>query len=221
MYLNLINLLLAIVPAVLLILYFLKKDSQKKEPKKLIWKTFVIGFFSVIPAIFIESFIEPLTSLSGSLQQLFLKAFIVAALVEEGIKFLVVRLYIVKKYDFDEITDGIVYTITASLGFACFENILYSSGGISTILLRAVTAVPLHAIASGIMGYYIGKAKISGKNYLHGLFWAILIHGLYDFLLFTNTALALLTIPLLIFSGLTLKKLLLKALELDRLSGRS
>ncbi len=218
----LLNILLAVIPALLLVFYFYRRDNQKKEPVGLVWKVFVIGFFSVFPAVIIEMFLTPLTFFSGTLQSLFAKAFIVAALVEEGIKLAVVKLYVYNKSDFDEITDGITYTITASMGFACFENILYSTGGTSTVLLRAVTAVPLHAIASGIMGYYISYAKFSGTNtIIKGLLAAVLIHGLYDFLLFTNTALGFLVIPLLVIGWIMLQRRLKKALALDRMSGRS
>lgn len=218
----LINILLAIIPALGLILYFYRRDSQKKEPVNLIWKVFVIGFFSVFPTILIEIFLDGFAVFGGTIQNLFARAFIVAALVEEGIKLAVVRLYIYNRREFDEISDGVIYTITASMGFACFENILYSTGGMSTVLLRAVTAVPLHAIASGIMGYYIGYSKFGDENtIIKGFLIAILIHGLYDFLLFSGTALGFLVIPLLITGWFILRRLLKKALVLDRMAGRS
>ncbi|MDC7228186.1 MAG: PrsW family glutamic-type intramembrane protease [Spirochaetales bacterium] len=218
----LLNILLAILPALALILYFYRRDSQKKEPVVLIWKIFVIGFFSVFPAVLIELVLDEFAGSSNSLQNIFVRAFVVAALVEEGIKLAVVRFFVFNRNDFDEITDGIIYTITASMGFACFENILYSTGGLSTVLLRAFTAVPLHAIASGIMGYYIGYSKFSDTNAIaKGLLIAVVIHGLYDFVLFTGTALGFLVIPLLIICWFILRKLMKKALLLDRMTGRS
>jgi RsiW-degrading membrane proteinase PrsW (M82 family) len=82
--------------------------------------------------------------------------------------------------------------------------------------------VPLHALATGIMGYYIGISKFNKTGgMIKGLAFAVLIHGLYDFFLFTNTPLGFLVIPLLIISWLVLKRLLDKALYLDRASGRS
>lgn len=218
----LLNIILAIIPAIFLVLYFHRRDSQKKEPAALIWKIFVIGFFSVFPALVIEIILDEFASFGNSLQSLVARAFIVAAFVEEGIKLTVVRLFVYKRSEFNEISDGIVYTITASMGFACFENILYSTGGMSAILLRAFTAVPLHAIASGIMGYYIGYSKFSDtKTISKGFLIAILIHGLYNFLLFTGTALGFLVIPLLIFGWFKLRKLMNEALFLDRAAGRS
>ena len=222
MLLMLLNILLAVVPALLFVLYFYRRDSQKREPVLLIWKIFILGFFSVIPAVVIELFLEPFTQLPYFYQSIFAKAFIVAALVEEGIKLVVVMLFVYNRSEFDEITDGIVYTITASLGFACFENILYSTGGLSTVLLRAFSAVPLHALASGVMGYYIGMTKFRHRTVIiKGLLVAVIIHGLYDFLLFTNTALAFLVIPLLLVCWFILNRRIKEALKLDRMSGRS
>ena len=221
MIFSLLNILLAVVPSLVLVIYFYRQD-RKSEPVMLVWKVFVLGFFSVIPAAALELFLEPFASLSGYYQNLLARAFIVAAVVEEGIKLLVVMLYVYKKKDFDEVTDGIVYTITASLGFACFENILYSSGGLSTVLLRAFSAVPLHAIASGIMGFYIGKSKFGDRNAIStGFAAAVFIHGLYDFLLFRGGAPAFLVIPLLIICWFILKRKIREALRLDREYGNS
>ncbi len=218
----LLNLMFAVIPALILVIYFYRRDSQQREPIGLIWKVFVLGFFSVFPAVIIELILESFTLIPGRITGIFFRAFIVAALVEEGIKFCLVRLYVYNKLEFDEITDGIIYTITASMGFACFENILYSSGGLTTVLLRACTAVPLHAVASGIMGYYIGYAKFSGTNvFFKGILAALIIHGLYDFFLFTNSFMAFLIIPLLIAGWKFLKNRFDDALTLDRMSGRS
>lgn len=219
----LINTFLALVPGVLLILFFYRRDRQKKEPGRLVWSTFLVGFFSVIPAVLLEFFLDPLTGLYSGWLRLFFRAFVVAALVEEGIKLAVVRLYVFPKDAFDEVNDGIVYTIAASMGFACFENIMYSFGPSLMILLRGFTAVPLHAFASGVMGYHIGKSKFEpGRNaLLKGLVLAVVIHGLYDFFLFTETWLAFLVFPLLLVSGAYLLRLNRRALAEDRAAGRS
>ncbi len=142
-----------------------------------------------------------------------------------------------KKKDFDEVMDGIVYTVVASLGFACFENVMYvMSGGVGVALTRAFTAVPLHAFCSGIMGYYIGMAKFDQANqkkyFRKGLFIAILTHGLYDFLLLGSpefaklwgeTAAGLIALgvfPILIFSFIYIKKLMNKTKESNLSAGR-
>jgi len=221
MNLLLLNAFLAIIPVILITAYFIRRDNQKPEPKKQVWKIFVLGFISVIPAIIVGIALNAFT-FSQPLFRNLMDAFVTAAFVEEGVKLMVVLFFIYNKPDFDEVTDGIVYTITASLGFACFENLMYSFGSTSTIILRGFTSVPLHAIASGIMGYHIGKARFYPGSWIaKGFFWAILIHGLYDFVLFTGGPIAFTTIPLLIISGFWLLKLTKKALAEDRTAGRS
>lgn len=217
-----LNISLAVIPALLLLIFFYNKDKQKKEPVSMVMKVFIFGFISVLPAILIEIFISGIIPANNHLINSIIRAFIIAALVEEGIKFKTVMIVAYPNKHFDETTDGIVYTITASLGFAVFENIFYSFGPVSTIILRGLTAVPLHAIASGIMGYYIGKSKFGDTNLKYkGLIIAVLIHGFYDFFLFYGSWLPVLIIPLLLYSGGVLLKLYKSALQNDRTFGRS
>ena len=218
---TLASVLLAAVPSLVLVLYFLKRDKLKSEPRRLVIKTFVFGFIAVLPAAVIEMIIEPyFQGLPGNWHH-FAHAFAVAALVEETVKLYVVWRFVFKNPEFDEMTDGIIYLICASMGFAFFENIFYGFGEPRVILLRAFTAVPLHAVASGIMGYYLALSKFGNRQTIgRGLLIAIIIHGLYDFFLFTGTWLAVFVIPLLIVSIIWLLRLFKKAQESDREMGR-
>jgi RsiW-degrading membrane proteinase PrsW (M82 family) len=222
MALLLVNVALAAVPSVILVIYFYRRDSQKREPVSLIWKTFLVGFLSVIPTALAEQVTETVLVPFGGQYVTLVRSFIVAGLLEELSKFLVVFLFIYHRSEFDEVTDGIVYTITAGLGFAFFENILYSAGPTSVILLRGVTAVPLHAVTAGIMGYFIGRSRFLPRPiFVRGIAFAALIHGLYDLLLFTGTWAAFLVVPLILVSFRILQRLWQKALELDKEAGRS
>jgi protease PrsW len=204
---------LAVIPAVLLLRYFYKQDNLKKEPKKLIVNTFLLGIIVTVPVIIIEFILMQFNNLfaAKSISFFAFKAFVVAAFTEELLKLIIVYFYAFRKKAFDEVMDGIVYTVTASLGFACLENILYvMGGGMYTAVVRAFTAIPLHALAAGIMGYYVGEAKFAvGKNLkmlflVRGLVYAISIHGLYDFMLFlvpiAGNWTGFLTLPLLYIS---------------------
>jgi len=87
---------------------------------------------------------------------------------------------------FNEPMDGIVYSMMVGMGFAVIENIIYAYNyGIETILVRAFTAVPAHAIFAVFMGYFVGLAKFHPTNkwklIIFGFTLAIFIHGLYDF----------------------------------------
>lgn len=210
---------LAIIPALFLIRYYYKQDSLKKEPKGLIVKVFFLGILSTIPVILIEILLGEFNKMieAQSIQFFAFKAFIVAAFSEELLKFFAVWIYPYRKAAFDEVMDGIVYAVTASLGFACLENIIYViNGGVATAVIRAFTAIPLHALAAGVMGYYIGEAKFAADKkikmqfFAKGLLIAIIIHGLYDFVLFISPVkgfwVSLLIIPILYLSYRMLKK---------------
>ena len=83
-----------------------------------------------------------------------------------------------------------------SLGFASFENFLYIvQNGFGTALYRAVLAVPAHAFFGITMGSYIGLSKYnhynhngksSKKYYFLSLVIPILLHGIYDFCVYSD-----------------------------------
>jgi RsiW-degrading membrane proteinase PrsW (M82 family) len=92
--------------------------------------------------------------------------------------------------NFNEPFDGIVYSLTVSLGFAGLENILYVlDGGVETAVLRMFTAVPAHASFGVLMGYFLGKAKFEHKKghyAIYALAVATLFHGAYDYFWFIS-----------------------------------
>jgi protease PrsW len=215
----LISLLLAALPALVILLYFRRLDKARPEPVGLIGRSVLYGFLAVLPAAAIEvgiGFIAPERRTLGS--QLFY-AFAVAGLVEESVKLYFVRRYIFKKKEFDERADGIVYAICVSMGFAFVENFLYGYRDAGVLFARAFTAVPGHALFSGVMGYYVGLSKLeSGRRgaWKAGLAWAIALHGLYDFFLFAGLGLAVL--PLLVVGWIFLVRLFKKAAKADAAS---
>ena len=184
-------LLSAIAPVFIIIFYIYLKDKYEKEPKRLILYTFLLGaIVSVIITTILYLIFDLFLPLPDdfSVQQQFIKAFFVVALIEEFSKYVIIRYYAQPKAAFNEPFDGIVYAVMVSLGFALTENIMYVfQGGLEVALLRAFTAVPAHATFGILMGYFMGKAKFNGKRIgdnLIGLLLAILFHGAYDFFLF-------------------------------------
>ena len=119
------------------------------------------------------------------------KAFVVAGFSEELFKYIALYLLIWKSKEFNEKFDGIVYAVFVSLGFAAVENVMYVMGnGLSTGIMRAITAVPAHAIFGITMGFYFGLAKFYKKERKRlrtkALIYPIVLHGIYDFILFTG-----------------------------------
>jgi len=180
-------LILAVLPPLLIAYYVYQKDKYDKEPKSLIIKSFLFGCLGIIPAIFLELFAK------GMFTNLFLYVFFGIALVEEGVKYFFLKKYLFNKPDFNEPMDGIVYAVMISLGFATVENIAYVLNNegqeMNVALIRMFTAIPLHAVCGVILGYFVGLAKFSdnSKPLLYkGLFIATLVHGLYNYFIFSG-----------------------------------
>jgi RsiW-degrading membrane proteinase PrsW (M82 family) len=143
-----------------------------------------------------------------------------AALVEEIVKYLALRIGSWRCNAFNYRFDGVVYGVSAAVGFAVLENILYvAQYGLQTAIVRAFTAVPLHAFCGLFMGVfysYAKKASITGKSSLPytllALIVPMLIHGTYDTLAFLGTqsstyALLVFVVILYIVAIITIKKL--------------
>jgi len=189
-----ILILLAVLPGIAVLVYVNRLDRIEKEPKSLILKLLLFGALSTIPAALMEMVGE--TVLSGVLEESLpynvLLYFVVVGGSEEFCKRFFLKKYTWNHPAFDFLFDAIVYSVAVSLGFAILENVKYVLyTGITTALLRAVTAVPAHAIFGIFMGYYYGMAKFmqvrgnfSGyrKNMASSLLVPVLLHGLYDFL---------------------------------------
>jgi len=188
----------AILPVVLILLWTMRRD-RLPEPPKVVLITFLLGALSTIPILIVNvvlvagfGFPEEPTTLADAL----LISFVSAALVEEAFKFAVLYGYSAQHDAFDEPYDGIVYGVSASLGFAFVENLLYVfvysetfGEQLLTAALRAVLAIPLHANCGAIMGFCIGIARFSrgGQRLgwiVAGLLGAIALHGVYDAFLF-------------------------------------
>ena len=105
---------LGLAPGIFWLWYFYRKDKLEPEPKHLIIKTFFLGMVSAVPAIILE------TPFKGLLLTV-----IAAPVIEEYLKYFVVRRTIYNHAEFDEPMDGIIYAAAAALGFASAENTLY------------------------------------------------------------------------------------------------
>jgi len=177
----------ALAFSILVALFWLKRfrkmDKYEKEPERLVYAAFFAGAVAIFPSAFLESLaILPNRPSPPALSSLFL-TFLWVGVVEEFFKYLAVRLTVYRSNEFNEVMDGMIYMISAALGFAAAENVGYMLGfGFFVGFLRAILSYLGHVSFSAILGYYLGKAKIEGKgNWLWiGFIWAISLHWLYD-----------------------------------------
>lgn len=208
---NYLILLTALLPIAILMYYIYHKDKKSPEPTGQLVKAFLWGILSVplsfcisIPLGLIGVYSVEATSIFGSVSA----AFFGAAIPEEIAKFIMLWLLLRKTPYFDEKMDGIVYAVCVSLGFAALENIMYlftnADSYLSVGIARAIFAVPGHFCFGILMGYYYSLAKFypkaPKKNKALILVAPILVHGLYDSILFIiNVTPAISGILLIVF----------------------
>lgn len=216
-----LNLALAVGPALLLLLWAYRRDSVRQEPPRLVLAAFGLGVVAVAMAIVIGLALEPFAVLVSGVWRTVYEAYFIAGFLEEAAKLAVVLFFVARHKEFDEVADGMVYTMAASLGFAVVENAMYLGGPPVVLLMRGIMSVPTHAAAGGLMGYFVGMSRIEGRGTsLPGLLAAVALHGTYDFFLFIGGALSFATIPLLIIGLALVIYLFGVAVKRDQKAGR-
>lgn len=181
-------LIVAIAPSIFLLWFFRHKDRYEHEPVFFMAKVFVLGVLSIIPAGLLEAFAgDTLFHPDNGLVETILFFFIIVGPVEEFAKFGAVRLRAYNSREFDEPMDGIVLGVSAALGFATVENIVYVLSAppdlqLLTGVVRAILSVPGHAFWGAITGFYLGQAKYLKKPQIAyvGVSIAALLHGAFD-----------------------------------------
>ncbi len=181
-------LLEGIIPAFLWLLFWIKEEEKRPEPKKLLAAVFIMGMIAVICVLPIQKFIQWFFS-SHELQIIFWAG------SEEIIKYLAVLLILYRTNQIRDAIDWPIYFITAALGFAALENALFlikplSIGATTVSLLtgqlRFLGSTLLHAVTSGIVGIALGISiqmkRLKRMWYIFtGLFLAIALHSVFNF----------------------------------------
>lgn len=213
-------------PGLFWLWFYRQRDKKNPEPNKLMIYLFLGGMASTIPAAllqkFAQEFIPPqfllcldnACNLNVGGNALFLLGFmfLIVAPTEEIFKFLFARWISFKSNSFDQIIDGIKYSVAVALGFASLENALYLMGSlqiadfdtvVSTLLTRFFISTLAHTLYAGISGYYLGRARFDSYNRRRllwtGLILAIIAHGAFNFMLYSGIGFYSILLVALIF----------------------
>jgi RsiW-degrading membrane proteinase PrsW (M82 family) len=187
---------LSFLPPIIYTIWIRNTERCHREQWPSIFLCFIWGAtVAVVAALILEILLEfPLqyTFSSGDTTP-FLLAVVIAPIVEEFTKPLALYLRTVKT-NLDELEDGLIFGAVAGLGFSATENLLYGYSFLSegfllfllVIAIRSIGGCLLHASATALTGYGIGKTMKKHSSFIGILPYfllAIFLHGFYNFLL--------------------------------------
>ena len=194
-----LTLLITLVPPIIILLYFVLTDKFR-EPKGTVILIFFLGFLICLPAGILNGLSHDFFYDGSKYSDNLTSSFLGPAWAEELLKFSILYLIVLKRNEFNEPMDGLVYGVVVSLGFATYENYTYVYEWAEQIakdegydfaelsylvaLGRSYSAIPMHGLNGAVMGYYFGMFAFSGnKKYLIlSLILPYLFHGFYNFL---------------------------------------
>tara|TARA_B100000131_G_scaffold149820_1_gene145370 strand:+ start:175 stop:879 length:705 start_codon:yes stop_codon:yes gene_type:complete len=194
-----LTLLITLVPPLLILLYFVLTDKFK-EPKGTVILIFFLGFLICLPAGILNGLSHDFFYDGSKYSDNLTSSFLGPAWAEELLKFSILYLIVLKRNEFNEPMDGLVYGVVVSLGFATYENYTYVYEWAEQIakdegydfaelsylvaLGRSYSAIPMHGLNGAVMGYYFGMYAFSGnkKFLILSLVLPYLFHGFYNFL---------------------------------------
>jgi protease PrsW len=194
-----------ILPTLFWLFYWLHEDNKNPEPKHLILLTFILGMVVVPIAGYIERYISIWFVKDPNIQpsEIFYKTYFIAitililwAAVEEVLKYLAAYFGGLNNKANNEAIDPIIYMITAALGFASFENILYifkeinnvgylSSSVVLTGNFRFIGSTLLHTASSAFVGIFLAFSyyknwTVRGMSLIFGLICATALHTIFN-----------------------------------------
>lgn len=170
---------------------FLFRSISTRLPLKLLFKVFFFGTISgpvagFVSHLFKTSVLGPNYDDNFAISGLILYFFIVGP-VEELVKFIAVFMAANRDINFRGSLPGMLLAVTAALGFAGGENILYMMAyGLENTLPRLILGNLGHAAFSVFWGYAYGAVLAENAEFrllTSGLLLASVLHGLYNYLL--------------------------------------
>jgi RsiW-degrading membrane proteinase PrsW (M82 family) len=183
-----------ILPALMWLWFWVKEEGKRPEPRGLLALVFILGMLSTVIVLPIEKYVK--IHISSPEWQL-----ILWAASEELVKFITVLILLYNTNEIDEPTDWPIYMMTAALGFAALENVLFllkpftvgqTAVGLLTGQLRFLGSTLLHAVSSGLVGISLGLSfnlrGFARRFYFYiGIILAIALHSTFNFFIMRSS----------------------------------
>lgn len=167
------GIILALVPAALWQVFFYQQDRLEPEPVVDVGRIFVVGLAlgGAIGIPLTDQWIGVQNWLYRDALSTWVGSIFVTGAVSAFIIYAAVRYFMFDEPEFDERTDGVVYATAAALGYATALNLQFilSSGGarLGTGEIAVAEVALAYAAFGGIMGYFLGHAKLEH----HPIWW--------------------------------------------------
>ena len=197
MQLKLIGIPISFLIGVLCIRYIRKHDVFEPEPiSKMVLVTILGGSASLAICFVMYSLIK---MVGFEIRHDFFSAYGIIGPVEEFSKLLgFLLIYNIIKKELNEPIDYIIYISCVSLGFSLVENYFYSidsENNFYLLFLRILISTPMHIAFSAIMGLsvFLWKNINYSINTVFGaFFYASILHGTFDYLIFMGLSILVL-----------------------------
>jgi len=201
------------VPAFIWLWFWLKEDSARPEPARIVIRTFLVGGLFIFLAFILQktllsiysdpdTFVATLSYPENNLAYFWLVAptLLLWSLIEEIVKYLAAAISAFSTKSFDEPIDAMIYMITSAIGFAAIENTLFLiqvlthenvSYFVLTGNLRFLGATVVHIVSSAIVGGFLSLSYCTGwfKKIVYltiGIFVASGLHALFNFFIIVS-----------------------------------
>jgi RsiW-degrading membrane proteinase PrsW (M82 family) len=184
--------IIAFAPAIAYVIWIRNTEKYNREPWGGIFAAFLWGStIAIAVSIFLEMLFQVPFSRAFPWDATLGVSVLLAPLAEEFAKPLGIR-YVGRAISEPE--DGLIYGAICGLGFAATENLLYewdaaTTGNVlslvTTVAVRSVASMLLHASATAITGYGIALAALEKKPLVQILPYylvAVGMHGAYNFI---------------------------------------
>ena len=206
-----LNLALAGAPALALFILASHREHRRGRSARAPSLARGWGIAAIAAALLAGVAVTPLRAGIGGAWRALFDAFILAGLVEETAKYVavlvvlrrtVLRATVRSSGPAADARDALVYGMVAGVGFAFVESTIYLGEPPPVMILRAITAVPLHAATGAWIGSAVNLGRRAGSCAGPlGLAIAVVVHGVYDLMIafgppaaYASLALALLSL---------------------------
>lgn len=166
----------ALVPVVIALLVLHRLTPKPRQPYMRLGQAFVAGIFAIIPALVVSLLAGDFSVADNALAE-FARHFVLTGLVEETSKFTGVVLLAWPPAYTGRASAAAILGAFAGAGFAAAEILLIAE---SPAMLRGITAVPFHVLATSSLISFFSVHRHSPAKTLACVATIALVHALYN-----------------------------------------